>query len=142
MFHDAKEMGTMNVGTEFNDLIAALYDERPDVRRSAAERLGDLGDARAVEPLTQALKDDDADVRQCAALALGMIGEASATALLTYALKEESNEAVREALAIALDMIKRSIMSKKMPFLSTHDTEHMQYVIRTLHSHQIIKCSE
>jgi HEAT repeat protein len=39
-------MGTMNIETEFNDLIAALHDERPEIRRSAAEMLGELEDAR------------------------------------------------------------------------------------------------
>lgn len=97
-----------------DELMTALNDKSPKVRRSAAETLGELEDARAVQPLTQALKDGDADVRQSVALAIGMIGDASATASLTYALKDEQDEAVRGAIEIALDMIKRNVMGKKM----------------------------
>ncbi|MGZ8898192.1 MAG: HEAT repeat domain-containing protein, partial [Halobacteriota archaeon] len=46
-----------------DELITALNDKSPKVRRSAAESLGELEDARAVQPLTQALKDRNADVR-------------------------------------------------------------------------------
>ncbi len=102
------------VGTTVDELITALHDKSPEVRRSAAETLGELGAVQAVEPLTRALKDDDADVRQSAALALGMIGDASATAPLTFALKEEQDEMVRRALIIALEMIKKNVMGKKM----------------------------
>jgi HEAT repeat protein len=99
---------------DVDKLITALYDKRPKVRRSAAETLGELEDARAVEPLAHALKDSDADVRLSIALALGMIGDARATASLTYALKDERDEAVRGATEIALDMIKKKVMGKKM----------------------------
>ncbi len=40
----------------------------------AAEALGKIGDARAVEPLIAALKDSDEDVRQAAAEARGRLG--------------------------------------------------------------------
>ena len=49
------------------------------VRGGAAEALGKIGDARAVEPLIQALKDKDDDVRRNAAEALGKIGDVRAT---------------------------------------------------------------
>jgi HEAT repeat protein len=104
----------MEAGTNVDDFVAALNDKSPKVRRSAAEKLGELEDARAVEPLTRALTDGDADVRLSIALALGMIGDASATASLNYALNDEQDEAVRGAIEIALDMIKKKVMGKKM----------------------------
>ena len=91
-----------------------MNDKSPEVRQSAAETLGELEEAQAVEPLTSALKDSNADVRLSVALALGMIGDASATASLVYALNGEQDDAVRGALETALDMIKKNIMNKKM----------------------------
>ena len=40
-------------------LIAALKDENPGVRTEAAKALGEIGDARAVQPLIEALKAED-----------------------------------------------------------------------------------
>jgi len=45
------------------------------VRRSAAEALGKVGDARAVPALVEALEDGDRSVRRSAAVALEKIGE-------------------------------------------------------------------
>jgi HEAT repeat protein len=104
----------MAVRANVDELIAALNDQSPKVRRSAAEMLGELEDVRAAQPLTQALKDGDADVRLSIALALGMIGDTSATASLNHASKDEQDEAVRGAIEIALDMIKKKVMGKKM----------------------------
>lgn len=102
------------VETNVDELITALNDENSKVRQNAAETLGEEADWRAVEPLAHALTDSDADVRLSAALALGMIGDASGTAPLTFALKNEKDEAVRGALELALDMVNKNIMSKKM----------------------------
>lgn len=104
----------MAAQAKVDELITALNDKSPKVRQSAAELLGELEDARAVQPLTQALKDSNADVRLSVALALGMIGDASATASLIYALNDEKDNAVRGALETARDMIKKSVMNKKM----------------------------
>jgi len=48
-----------------------LKDE--DVREYAAAALGEIGDARAVEPLTKALKDEYEYLRKAARKALKMI---------------------------------------------------------------------
>ena len=53
--------------------IQALEDESEDVRKVAAMALGEIGDARAVEPLTKALKDKKRDVRKAAKEALKRI---------------------------------------------------------------------
>ncbi|MFQ5520302.1 MAG: HEAT repeat domain-containing protein, partial [Candidatus Methylomirabilia bacterium] len=55
-------------------LIAALEDERGDVRVGAARALGRIGDARAVEPLIGILGDTDWQVRRVAAEALDRLG--------------------------------------------------------------------
>jgi len=61
---------------DIDGLINALRDIDADVRRSAAETLGIIGDERAVKPLMRVVEDDDEDgeVRQAAAEAIGRIG--------------------------------------------------------------------
>ena len=60
-------------------LIKALGDWwSENVRRAAAEALGDLGDPQAVPPLIQALGDDWDAVRFAAAWALGKLGDPQA----------------------------------------------------------------
>jgi HEAT repeat protein len=49
-----------------------------DIRRQAAEVLGEMGDARAVKPLIAAFNDKEISVREEAAHALGKIGDGSA----------------------------------------------------------------
>ncbi len=61
------------MGDEFSVIISALEDEDSDVRAEAADALGEIGDARAVEALTQALEDEDAYVRYQAEKALEKI---------------------------------------------------------------------
>ena len=95
-------------------LIKALgYQKDWHVRQAAAEALGKIGDARAVEPLVAALKDQDSNARQGAAEALGRIGDARAVEPLIAALKEGAgvgrvaalNSNARQAAAGALGQI-------------------------------------
>jgi HEAT repeat protein len=53
-----------------SSLITALSDDDPQTRLSAAERLGRLGDERAVDPLLDALRDRDPAVRAMAVWSL------------------------------------------------------------------------
>ena len=72
------------VGTEaVPALIAALTDAYVDVRRLAADALGNIGPAaaEAVPALIAALTEADVDVRRLAADALGNIGPAAAEAV-------------------------------------------------------------
>ncbi len=62
-------------------LIQALKDVDSNVRKAAAEALGEIKDPRAVEPLIQALKDGYLIVRQLAAEALVSIGKPAVPAL-------------------------------------------------------------
>jgi HEAT repeat protein len=76
--------------THFAILLATLRDEDSDVRSSAAQALGSLGDARAVEPLLAALHDEDPNVRGSAAQALDTLGDARAVEPLLAALRDET----------------------------------------------------
>ena len=69
-------------------LIEALrYKKDSNVCRAAARALGNIGDARAVEPLIALLRDRDRDVCKAAAEALEKIGEPAVEPLVA-ALKD------------------------------------------------------
>ncbi len=85
-------------------LIKDLGDEGWLDRKVAAKSLGEIGDARALEPLIKALGDWAWDVRKTAAEALGKIGDAGAVESLIKALGDGDKD-VREAAAEALENI-------------------------------------
>ena len=83
-------------------LIKDLFNEDPEVRKSAAEALGLLGDPVAIEPLVlAAIHDKKSDVRRAAAEALVRIDQAEARDLLLEALTDEAIN-VRRAAAETL----------------------------------------
>jgi HEAT repeat protein len=79
-------------------LIGELTYPTSDVRRRAAQALGQIGDKRAVEPLLHVLaQDQDGVVRWVAALALGELAEESAIPALVNALTDEDWNAASAA---------------------------------------------
>jgi HEAT repeat protein len=68
----SKERGDVR---SVQQLVADLDDPDAEVRRLAAEALGNRDDARATEALVIALKDEDEHVRLAAILSLGEIAE-------------------------------------------------------------------
>ncbi len=84
-------------------LIDALTYNDNNVRRSAANALGKLGDPRAVEPLIAVL-DDQPLVREVTAKALGKIGDPRAVDALVQVLKDDK-KSIRETAAKALGEI-------------------------------------
>src|SRR5574341_1373635 len=92
------------VPIEVEPIIEALKDEDYNVRRDAAEELGEIKDAKAVEPLIEALKDEDnifLNIQWKAADALCEIGGKRVIELLVQVSKDE-NKDVREGAAYAL----------------------------------------
>lgn len=84
---------TRNVdGTKL--LTEALKDKDPKVRAHAAQVLGEIRDARAVDPLINLLKDEKAIVRSQAAASLGQIKDPKAVEPLIGSLKD-SDPSVR-----------------------------------------------
>ncbi len=77
--------------------IQELNSKDPIARRNAADALGKIKDARAVEPLVAALKDKDSSVRSRAAGALGKMQDARAVGPLVAALKDENLEIIAGA---------------------------------------------
>lgn len=70
-----RQLAQMRDADAVDPLIAALADEKPDVRFYAVLLLGSLADSRAVRPLIEALKDDHAAVRVKVAEELGWLGD-------------------------------------------------------------------
>jgi HEAT repeat protein len=87
-------------GADVTDLVKKLKDSDNEVRRRAAQDLGELGGGAkdAVPALVVALKDRDLYVRRFSAQALGKIGSADKTVLaaLGGALNDDRKQ-VREA---------------------------------------------
>jgi HEAT repeat protein len=69
--------------------VSVLLSGQLQERVIAAETLGDMGDARAVEPLIKALDDPDTEVRWVAAKSLGMLGDPRAVPALIRALSSD-----------------------------------------------------
>jgi HEAT repeat protein len=90
---------------ELDLLLAALKDDRKDVRLAAALALGKMADRRAVEPLIATLQDKDSYVRLMAASALGDIGDSRAVEPLLKTFKDDLAEDTRSYAAEALGKI-------------------------------------
>ncbi len=71
-----------------SELEKSLNDSDDNVRRKAAEALGNIGSDKAIESLEIALNDSDDDVRRKAAEALGKIGSEKAIKSLVAVLNE------------------------------------------------------
>ena len=63
-------------------LVDVLRDPDRNLRRAAAEGLGQIGEPQAVPPLLVALEDEHWSVRCAAAAALGRLGSPKAVAAL------------------------------------------------------------
>jgi HEAT repeat protein len=91
-------------------LISLLHDESFEVRRTAAESLGKIGDPSAVASLLPLLTDPVPVVRAAAAQALGRMGAASDEAVVAGLSRslEDPDDAVKLAAATAIGEIEPS----------------------------------
>ena len=88
-------------------LLELLLDETPEMRRTAAESLGKIGDPRAADSILSLKHDPAAIVREASVLAMGRMKPTATdgvVALLTQAL-EDPVEAVRQAAVVAIGEI-------------------------------------
>jgi HEAT repeat protein len=99
---DVKKMEMRN---DVKGLIKALtYKDSHLIRKSAAQALGRVGDAEAIEALVRALRDGHRGVRREAAAALGEIADVKAVEPLIQALNDEDSF-VRPMAALSLARI-------------------------------------
>jgi HEAT repeat protein len=88
-------------------LLELLHDERPEVRRTAAESLGKIGDPRAADSILPLIHDPAAIVREASVLAMGRVKPTATdgvVALLMQAL-EDPVESVRQAAVVVIGEI-------------------------------------
>jgi HEAT repeat protein len=85
-------------------LLQQLGSSDPEMKKQAAEKLGELKDSSAVAPLIEALKDRNCDVQRAAAVALGKIGDVQAVEPLSFALVGDA-PSLRISAAEALGQI-------------------------------------
>ena len=85
-------------------LLELLRDEAPEMRRTAAESLGKIGDPRATDSILPLVHDPAAMVREASVLAMGRLKPTATdgvVALLTLAL-QDPDESVRQAAVVAI----------------------------------------
>ena len=88
-------------------MLELLRDEVPEMRRTAAESLGKIGDPRAADSILPLKHDPAAIVREASVLAMGRLKPTATdgvVALLTQAL-EDPVESVRQAAVVAIGEI-------------------------------------
>jgi len=87
------------------ELLAKLKDGSAPARFTAANKLGKLGDRKAVLPLIAALDDEDDKVLDNVIFALGELGDARAVPHLVRVLGRNKSERARKSAAKALGML-------------------------------------
>ena len=88
-------------------LLELLHDERPEMRRTAAESLGKIGDRGSIDSILPLVQDPDEAVRQASVTAMGRLKPTATNtivALLAQAL-EDPVESVRQAAVVAIGEI-------------------------------------
>ncbi len=85
----ALALGRSGSPLAIEQLIQALADASPVVRRSAARALGETGSVQATDSLVRELLDGESDIRSEAAEALGRLGYLSGVDPLVEALEDE-----------------------------------------------------
>jgi HEAT repeat protein len=117
-------------------LLALLRDEGPEMRRTAVESLGKIGDPQTADPLLPLLHDPTAIVREAAVLAMGRV-KPTATheviGLLTQAL-EDPSESVRQASVVAIGDIEPSsqLLQPVLVLMQSSDVTVRRAVVKAL----------
>jgi len=106
----------------FEELTVQLGSTDWVKRVSAAQRLGECKDSRAVEPLTARLGDRDQDVRRAACEALRKLGDARSVEPLIAQLGDKGSQ-VRQAACEALERLGEGALARAALAAPDGDTE-------------------
>ena len=83
-------------------LVELVQDRSPDIRRTAVESLGKIGQPLHASTLTRMLSDPDPHVREASAIAVGRLQDSSVDQVRFVEALTDSSEAVRSAVARTL----------------------------------------
>ena len=88
-------------------LLELLRDERPEMRRTAAESLGKIGDPRARDSILRLMHDPAPAAREASVMAIGRLKPAATEALMVPLIQalEDPVESVRQAAVVAIGEI-------------------------------------
>jgi HEAT repeat protein len=107
----------------------------PVIPEEAAEALGKIGDSRAVDPLIAMLRNKEADERFAAAKALGNLGDARALEPLLDSLDRNYDSKVRKAIVESLGRMKAArAIDRLIPLLKHKEKELADAVAEALAS--------
>jgi HEAT repeat protein/beta-lactamase regulating signal transducer with metallopeptidase domain len=95
---------SQDTGAVVPALIAALRDQSAEVRRAAAQSLGNLEDRRATNGLIALLDDEDTNVRMAAVEALGQLEDRRSVSALVARMSDPSKEIRRGAMRALAQM--------------------------------------
>jgi HEAT repeat protein len=117
-------------------LLELLRDETPEMRRTAAESLGKIGDPRAVESVLPLKHDPAAMVREASVVAVGRLKPTATdgvVALLALAL-EDPDESVRQAAVVAIGEVEPDprLLQPVVGLLRSSDPTIRRAVVRAL----------
>ena len=117
-------------------LLELLHDEGPEMRRTAAESLGKIGDPRAADSILSLIHDPAAIVREASVLAMGRVKPAATdgvVGLLVQALGD-SVESVRQAAVVAIGDIEPGsrLLQPVAGLLRSSDVTVRRAVVRAL----------
>jgi HEAT repeat protein len=117
-------------------LLELLQDETPEMRRTAAESLGKIGDPRAVDSILPLKHDPVAMVREASVVAVGRLkpkATEGVVALLALAL-EDPDESVRQAAAVAIGEVEPDprLLQPVVGLLRSSDPTIRRAVVRAL----------
>lgn len=101
----AVEVLSKTGGRDVESISRLLKEENYDIRRFAADILGEIKDKLGVPALLDALKDENPNVRSSAANSLAMIGDSAAIVPLIDCLEVEKDEWVNFSLIEALGKV-------------------------------------
>lgn len=88
-------------------LLELLHDERPEMRQTAAESLGKIGDRGSVDSILPLIQDPAEGVREASVAALGRIAPPATNAIVAFLAQALTDpvESVRQAAVVAIGEI-------------------------------------
>jgi HEAT repeat protein len=117
-------------------LLEMLRDERSEMRRTAADSLGKIGDPRAVDSILPLVHDPTSMVREASVRAVGRLKPTATDGVMAFLIKALADpvESVRQAAIVAIGEIEPAsrLLEPVMGLLRSSDTTIRRAAVRAL----------